>query len=1054
MHREISHADSQLQDESPVGLYAMAGLLGLLLAADLWPALVDWLGAWGAGLPRWPNEVWGIRFALAAAVIGGARTLYSSLEALLQGKIGADLAVAIAVLAAILLREPLVAAEVLVIGLVGEILEDWTFRRTRSALAGLARLTPRRCWRLLPDGNEERVLVSDLRVGDRVRVRPGAKVPADGIVLDGMSSLDTRVISGESIPRDVQTGDEALAGSINGSGVLTIEARRVAEHTVAGQVAELTMRALADKAPLERQADALARWFLPVVLAMTAVTFLGAVAGHAWSSRAQGLPYSWTDLFRLAAYPSLAVLVVACPCSLLLATPAAIIAALGRLAGTGILVKSGAALERLARVNAFCLDKTGTLTPGRPQLVTINPFSPEMGEDQLLRLAAMVETGSEHPLARVILEAAASRGIIAPPGAQATASPGGGMRAACPEGLIRAGNARWLAAEGVDLNNAIAAAEAAEAKGETPVIIAVDNTAVGLLGLRDAPRPEAAGVISRLRGLGIHTVELLSGDRPAVAISVGAEVGLDSQSSRGGLLPADKCNRVNELREGGGVAMVGDGINDAPSLAAADVGLAVCPAGAGNDLAAETGDIVLMGAPLENLPLLVNLARATEATIRQNITVFAFGVNIAGVVITAWLWPFIAPSGWKLQSPLAAVIYHQIGSLLVLANSMRLLGFARPAPRWWNGLANTAESLGTFIDRLAPGEIVHLVEHHWRKVLGGLAMAALMAWCWTGIHIVYPWQAGKVLRFGRLLPGTLEPGWHLRWPQPIERVALVAPGQWNTLEMGFRAGQKGALAVGRSWSAAHGGDGILRFPDEAVMISGDGYLLEVQASVHYTLDTADPFLASFEAFEPAKGLRFASEAALREIVGAHPFGDLLTIGRGALEARALKLITERASHSSPGIRVMAVALHDIHPPQEVVGAYHEVTRAMEGRSQKILQARAQGLRRVGEQVARDLQVVAAAEVEKTERTGVATARQAAFALKVAARKGVEALTDFRLLWDAINLALAGRDKIVIDAENIRGRRNLWLLPQEWFKPLATPSAASRANRNEPEGREP
>ena len=168
----------------------------------------------------------------------------------------------------------------------------------------------------------------------------------------------------------------------------------------------------------------------------------------------------------------------------------------------------------------------------------------------------------------------------------------------------------------------------------------------------------------------------------------------------------------------------------------------------------------------------------------------------------------------------------------------------------------------------------------------------------------------------------------------------------------------------------------------------------------------------------------------------------------------LKLITERASHSSPGIRVMAVALHDIHPPQEVVGAYHEVTRAMEGRSQKILQARAQGLRRVGEQVARDLQVVAAAEVEKAERTGVATARQAAFALKVAARKGVEALTDFRLLWDAINLALAGRDKIVIDAENIRGRRNLWLLPQEWFKPLAPPSAASRANRNEPEGREP
>ncbi|MBM4097795.1 MAG: heavy metal translocating P-type ATPase [Planctomycetes bacterium] len=1051
MHREISHADSQLQDESPAGLYAVAVFLGLLLAADLWPALVDWLGPWGAGLPRWPNEIWGIRLSLAAAVIGGARTLYGSLEALLQGRVGADLAVAIAVLAAILLREPLVAAEVLVIGLVGEILEDWTFRRTRSALAGLARLTPRRCWRLLPDGSEERVLVSDLRVGDRVQVRPGAKVPADGVILEGSSSLDTRVISGESIPRDVTAGDEALAGSINGTGVLVLEARRVAEHTVAGQVAELTTRALADKAPLERQADSLARWFLPVVLAMTAVTFIGAMAGHAWSGRSQGLPYSWTDLFRLAAYPSLAVLVVACPCSLLLATPAAIIAALGRLAGTGILVKSGAALERLARVDTFCFDKTGTVTAGKPELASLASLRADLTEVDLLRLAATVEAGSEHPLALAIRRAARERGIGDGSGQPGTASPGGGMRAATAEGLIRAGNARWLASEGVSLGEATAASSRVEERGETPVIISLGDAAVGVLGLRDAPRPEAAGVIGLLRRLDISGIELLSGDRPAVAGRVAAELGIADESSRGGLLPADKSARVGQLRAAGArVAMLGDGINDAPALAAADVGIAVCPAGSGNDLAAEAGDIVLMGPPLENLPLLVSLARATEATIRQNITVFAFGVNIAGVVITAWLWPFIAPSGWKLQSPLAAVIYHQLGSLLVLANSMRLLGFNRPAPRWLGGLAASAGRLASLLDRLAPGEIVHAVEHHWRKVVAGALGLALLAWVWTGFHVLMPWQEGRVLRFGRVLPAPLGPGWHLRWPAPVERVVVVSPGRLNTLELGFRSGGKGTVAVGRSWSATHGSDGILRFPDEAVMISGDGYLVEVQASVRFSMSAEEPFASTFEAGDAAKGLRMASEAALREIIGAHPFAELLTTGRAALEAEALRLIAGRAADAAPGLSVTAVALHDLHPPQEVVGAYHEVTRAMEGRSQKVLQAKAQGLRRVGEQVARDLQSVAAADVEKTERTTAAAARAVAFTLRVAARKGAEALSDFRLLWDAVSQALAGRDKIVIDAENIRGRRNLWLLPQEWFRQPAPP----RTSRVEPEGREP
>ena len=1053
MHREISHADTHLRDKSPVGLYAMATVLGALLAADLWPILVDGLGSWGASLPRWSNEWWGIRLALVAAVLGGARTLYGSLESLLQGRVGADLAVAIAVLAAILLKEPLVAAEILVIGLIGEILEDWTFRRTRAALGGLAQLTPKRCWRVLADGTEERVLVVDLRVGDKVRVRPGAKVPVDGVVLEGVSSLDTRALSGESIPNDTAPGDEVLAGSVNGTGVLTIAARRVAEHTVAGQVAELTARALADKAPLERQADALARWFLPVVLGMALITFAGSMVGHSWSSRAAGLPYGWADLFRLAAYPALAVLVVACPCSLLLATPAAIIAALGRLAGTGILVKSGAALERLAGVDTFCFDKTGTLTPGQPELVTIVPLDPSLDETSLLKLAATVETGSDHPLAVVIVAAARKRGVEAGEATSCEAAPGGGMRAVTAEGTVRAGTARWLTSEGVELHTSLELAERAEERGETPVLISVNTMVVGLLGLRDAPRPEASRIIQQLRDLGIGTVEILSGDRPAVALRVGTELELPAESVRGGLLPADKSRRVTELREGTPsrrVAMVGDGINDAPALASANVGLAVCPAGTGNDLAAEAGDIVLMGDPLENLPLLLNLARATERTIRQNILIFAFGVNLFGIVLTAWLWPFIAPAGWRLQSPLAAVIYHQFGSLLVLINSMRLLAFARPAPKWWNSISTGAEWIGANIDRLAPSEVIHLVEHNWRKVLASLALAGFLAWTWTGFVIIRPWQAGRVLRFGKLLPAALSEGWHWRWPVPIETVVLVHPERLLTLEMGFRSTALAPTVVGRSWSAAHGSDGILRFPDEAVMISGDGYLVEVQASIRYRLDSADPFLARFDVADAVKALRCASEAALREIVGSRPFADLLTNGRESLEAEALTLIHSRSARAAPGMNVVAVALHDLHPPQEVVASYHEVTRAMENRSQKVLQAKAQGLRRVGEQIARDLQTTAASDVEKTERTSLARAHADAFNLKLAARRGVEALADFRLLWDSLGQALAGRDKIVIDAEGVRGRRNLWLFPPEWMR-LPAPA---RPARNEPEAREP
>jgi Cu+-exporting ATPase len=335
MHREISHANGHFEQESPLSLYLLTALLAILIGADVWPFIARWVAEWGPRLPTWSNEISGYRLALLAAVIGGARALYGSLDALLQGRLGADLALAIAAIAAILLREPLVAAEIVFIGMVGECLESFTFERTQRAVRKIVEICPRRCWRLR-DGQEERVFAADLQVGDLVVVKPGARIPADGIVREGRSSVDVSALTGESLPVDRGPGEEVLAGSLNHLGALTIEAVRVAEHTVVGQVIELTSQALKNKATVERTADRLARYFLPAVLGLAALTFLGAMMLHNWFRAADAPPLAWRDLIRLGAYPALSVLVVACPCALILATPAAVIAALGRLAGTGI----------------------------------------------------------------------------------------------------------------------------------------------------------------------------------------------------------------------------------------------------------------------------------------------------------------------------------------------------------------------------------------------------------------------------------------------------------------------------------------------------------------------------------------------------------------------------------------------------------------------------------------------------------------------------------------------------------------------------------------------
>jgi Cu+-exporting ATPase len=1103
MHREVSHADQGFQPESRLSLYLLTGLLALLIGADLWPAVARWVASWGPSLPAWSNEVSGYRIALLAAVLGGARALYGSLDALFAGRVGADLALAIACVAAILVREPLVAAEIVFIGMVGEVLEGVTFERTQRAIRRIVEVCPRRCWRLR-DGREERVLTGELQAGDRVVVKPGGRVPADGVVLEGRSAVDVSALTGESLPVDKGPGDEVLAGSLNQFGALTVEARRVAEHTVVGRVIEMTARALKDKAPLERTADRLARCFLPVVLALAAVTFLAGLAVHAglWF-RAPGSPrLTLGEAARLSTYPALSVLVVACPCALILATPAAVIAALGRLAGTGVLIKGGSALERLARVTAFAFDKTGTLTEGRLELGDVVPLEGVSAED-LLRAAATAEQRSEHVLARLIVGEARRRGLEPDPVEEFQAHAGTGVHARAAGADLLVGNRRLLEEQGVPLPpEADAVLARLDASGQTALFVARDGRVLGAVGARDRVRAEARAVLEGLRSLGIADIAMLTGDRPAVAEAVAAELGLTEVHA--GLLPQQKADFVVAWQQGPPrrVAMVGDGINDAPALARADVGLAV--GGSGADVAAEAGDVVLMlarphaageaplGEPLRSLPLLLRLSRETVRIIRQNILVFAFGVNLLGIVVTAWLWPLLAPARWYEQGPVAAVVYHQLGSLLVLLNAMRLLWFERAStnPTWQRWRDRLVRANDWMEHRLDVDEAVHWLGHHLRPALTVLGVLLAAGWGLAGLMEIGPDEVGVARLFGRALPEDLGPGLHWCWPWPVGSLARVQPGRVRTIEIGFRTLPGVSAAGARSWSSPHGNDGLRRVADEAVLITGDGNLLELQGTVRYTVDRPRVYL--FDSADPEAVVRSTAESVLREQVACLSFTEILTTDRGALQAQVLKELERRCAACGPeglGIRLEGVALHDLHPPQEVVRAYHDVTKAMEDRDRRVNQAEAEALAMVRAQEGQNLQIVRRAEAARAEKVRMAEARLEAFTARYRQRSRLplarewqflrdawlavgrgeppeqagreyrrrraealavqEALTDFRLYWDMLAGALAGRDKVLIDSDKVPGRRSLWMLPLEpfrWGPPGAMPERGPREER--------
>ncbi|XXY22124.1 heavy metal translocating P-type ATPase [Sorangium sp. So ce216] len=547
------------------------------------------------------------------------------------------------------------AAAIVAFVLLGKLLEARARKRLADAVRGLVALQPKTARRVRGDAEEE-VPAAALAPGDLVLVRPGERIATDGDVVRGASAVDESMLTGESMPVDKTAGSAVFGGTLNQSGALTFRVTKTGADTALARIVEAVEEAQGSRAPIARLADVVSGVFVPVVLGVASITF---VAWLAVDPTTGGLA---TAVERFVA-----VLVIACPCALGLATPAAVAVGTGRGAELGVLVKGGAALEAASRVDTVLLDKTGTLTSGRPALTDVVALAGH-GEAELLGLVAAAEHESEHPVARAIVEGARGRGVGLAPASEFRAEIGHGVEARVSGRLVRAGTAAWLRRAGVATDALEAEAERLAAHGRTPSFVAVDGRLAGLVAVADRPTEEARRAVAALKQLGVE-VAMVTGDRAGAARAVAEELGIRAVFAE--VKPEDKARIVREQQAAGRrVAMVGDGINDAPALAGADVGVAL---GSGTDIAIAAADVALLRGGIAGLPTALALARATLRTIRQNLF-WAFVYNVIGIPIAAGLlYPL---TGWLL-SPVLASAAMSLSSVSVLANSLRLRAFGR-----------------------------------------------------------------------------------------------------------------------------------------------------------------------------------------------------------------------------------------------------------------------------------------------------------------------------------------------------------------------------------------
>jgi Cu+-exporting ATPase len=542
------------------------------------------------------------------------------------------------------------AAVIVVLVLLGQVLELRARSRTSTAIRNLLRLAPKTARRIEADGSEPDVPLEHVQVGDRLRVRPGERVPVDGVVIDGTTTVDESMVTGEPIPVEKAAGASVTGGTVNGTGTFVMEARRVGGDTLLAQIVRMVSEAQRSRAPIQRLADTVSAWFVPIVVVIAAVTFI------VWSQ------YGPEPRLAHALVNAVAVLIIACPCALGLATPMSIMVGTGRGAEAGVLIRNAEALEILEKVTTIVVDKTGTLTEGKPRMVTVEPTE-GFDEATLLRLTASLENVSEHPLAAAIVAGARERRVSLSDVRDFESATGKGVSGTVDGRRVAIGNLRHLEASGVDPARLRERADALRRDGQTVMFVVIDGRPAGLVGVGDPIKPTTAEAIRNLHREGVEVV-MLTGDTRTTAEAVARSVGIDHVEAD--VLPDQKAAVVKRLQQQGErVAMAGDGINDAPALAAADVGIAM---GTGTDVAMESAGVTLVKGDLRGIVRARRLSRVTMRNIRQNLF-FAFVYNAIGVPIAAGV---LFPAFGLLLSPMIASAAMTFSSVSVIGNALRL----------------------------------------------------------------------------------------------------------------------------------------------------------------------------------------------------------------------------------------------------------------------------------------------------------------------------------------------------------------------------------------------
>ena len=542
------------------------------------------------------------------------------------------------------------AAVITVLVLLGQVLELRARERTSGAIKALLDLAPTTARRLADDGSEADIDLGDIHVGDRLRVRPGDKVPLDGEVLEGRSNVDESMITGEPLPVTKTAGAKVIGGTLNGQGSFLMRADRVGADTMLAQIVDTVAKAQRSRAPIQRLADQVSAWFVPAVLASAALAFV------AWAV------FGPSPALSYGLIAAVSVLIIACPCALGLATPMSIMVGVGRGAGQGVLIRDAEALERMEKIDVLVVDKTGTLTEGKPKVTAITPL-PGINEADLLTLAASLERTSEHPLAAAIVKAAEERGLQLKPTADFDAPSGKGVTGTIDDRRVLLGNRRLLEEAGIDTAEVEAIASSLRNEGATAILAASDDRAIGVIAVADPVKASTRDALSALQADGIRVV-MLTGDNRATAEAVARHLGINEVKAE--VLPAEKGDVVAALRrEGKIVAMAGDGVNDAPALAAADVGIAM---GTGTDVAIESAGVTLLRGDLGGIVEARRLSQATMRNIRQNL-LLAFVYNVAGIPIAAGA---LYPAFGLMLSPVVAAAAMALSSVSVIANALRL----------------------------------------------------------------------------------------------------------------------------------------------------------------------------------------------------------------------------------------------------------------------------------------------------------------------------------------------------------------------------------------------